>query len=131
MQNERESVSGLSFIEVVLILVLIALVGTMAIPQLVARQPHTLEGSMEPSKMETEHVVRVALSLANADLKQSPSVSSLALYVQAEQVEALDDGIRILWKEQAFTVATYTDANCGVPTRSTNDAVLCVGDAAG
>jgi type II secretory pathway pseudopilin PulG len=114
---------GFSLVEVVMILVVAGLIGSLAIPRYVGQSSEALMDA----KKDTSRVVKSAMVVALADTRDYPSVSKLASYVQADKVDVRSNGIEVTRDGTRFTVPTYVDVNCSKMTRAVNDIVQCVG----
>ena len=117
-------VFGFTLIELVLVLVIIGLLSAVAIPRYI-------EVNSKREHSEKQHLsnnVKSALVIAQADIRGTPNVSTLASYVQYENAMAISTGIQMQHKGKSLVVPTYVDANCTNPTKATHDMVQCVGD---
>jgi len=119
----RVSKSGFTLVELVLVLVIIGLLSAVAIPKYI-------EANNKKQISQENYAsgsVRTAWVVAKADIKQKPSVTVLASYVQAEKVNVTNEGIMFQQNGKALLVPTFMDDNCTEPTHSPNDQVACVG----
>jgi len=116
--------SGFTLVELVLVLVIIGLLSAVAIPKYI--EANTEQEVAE--KYQLSGSVKSALVVAQADISSSPSVKTLASYVQGDQVSVTGSGIELLHDGQSYMVPTYVDNNCSNPTSAASDMVKCVGN---
>ncbi|WP_455200563.1 pilin [Kaarinaea lacus] len=116
--------SGFTLIELVLVLVIIGLLSAVAIPKYI--EVNSEQDVAE--KNQLSGTVKTALVIAQADTSASPSVNTLATYVQGDQVKVANSGIVLLHDGESYMVPTYVDNNCSNPTSAASDRVKCVGN---
>ena len=116
---------GFTLVELIMVLVLVGLISTLALPRYVNHS----SDSLAAAKKDTGRVVKSAMMVAMADTHEFPTVRKLASYVRADEVNAVGKGIEVIRKGSRFTVLTYRDSNCSQKTHGVSDTVKCVGSA--
>jgi MSHA pilin protein MshA len=124
--TEVNEQAGLSLIELVALLVILALLGAMAVPRFSDMQEEALMAARQRSSI----AVKVAHSVATTRLQALPNVSELADFVAGEtSATPVANGIRITVNGEQHLVPTFTDSTCSSETSSVRDRVACVGSA--
>jgi len=116
---------GFTLVELIMVLVLVGLISTLAIPRYVSQSNEVLV----KAKKDTSRAVKTAMIVAMADNREYPRLTKLASYVQADKVTVVGKGIEVTRKGSSFIVPTYLDPNCSKLTHDNNDVVQCVGSA--
>ncbi|HEY5602293.1 MAG TPA: prepilin-type N-terminal cleavage/methylation domain-containing protein [Gammaproteobacteria bacterium] len=120
----RKLNSGFTLVELVLVLIIIGLLSAVAVPRYI--EINSEQNTAD--KREISGAVKSALLVAQADTRASPSVTTLASYVQADEVRVTNAGLLLQQKGKSYMVPTYVDNNCSDPTKNSNDMVRCVGE---
>ncbi|WP_455199156.1 type II secretion system protein [Kaarinaea lacus] len=112
---------GLTLIELILIMTMLAIVGVMTIPQMVV--------AADEAKDQARWDVSVAAKNSHMALIEQagdqPTVIAIAEQVTAGH--AVPGGIQVEVDGSSYTIPTYTNSLCNEPTRTINDKVGCVG----
>ncbi len=117
---------GFTLIELVAVLVIVALLGAMAVPRFVNVSNDALTAAQNGSVT----AVRTGHAMAIAKLKTLPKLDQLITYIGGKNVatNSAGKGIDVVINNVTYTVGTYSDTICSVPTAATTDLVGCVGD---
>jgi len=114
---------GFTFIELVLSITILGVVGVMTIPQYV----DAAQQALDDAKWEQSVVVKDKFVEVAATRGESPTVAVLAASLPGEVVSALPQGIHLMVSGEAYTIPTYSNSICTTLTNSVEEKVLCVG----
>lgn len=123
MKKSNMKHNGFTLVELIMVLVLVGLISSLAIPRYMNRS----DAALAQAKKDTSRAVKTAMIMAMADTHTYPDMSKLASYVQADRVKVVNEGLTVTRKGDQFTVLTYRDSNCSQHTQTTRDIVQCVG----
>ncbi len=116
-----ENRKGLTLIELILIMTMLAMVGVMTIPDMVV--------AADVAKDQAKWKVSVAAKNSHMALIEQtggePTVIAIAEQVATGQ--AVPGGIEVEVDGNSYTIPTYTNSMCNQPTRNISDKVRCVG----
>jgi len=117
--------AGFTIIELVAVMVILALLGAMAVPRFADVQTSALRAAQDGSS----NAVKSAHSIAIAENKVMPDVTTLATYVggQGGTATAAAGGVVVDISGTNYTVPTYTDSTCTALTLAVGNTVACVG----
>ena len=116
-----QKLAGLTLIETVLIMTILAVIGVMTVPKYVA--------AAEEAEAQAKWDISVAAKDSRIALTEQtgnqPTVITLAGQVTGGM--AVAGGIQVSVDGSSFTITTYTNSLCNEPTHNVNDQVGCVG----
>lgn len=115
-----QRLTGLTLIETILIMTIMAVVGVMTIPQIVV----AAEEAEAQAKWEISVTAKDSRIALTEQTGTQPTIIALAEHAGGKAVAG---GIQVNVDGDTFTVPTYTNSLCNEPTRSINDKVGCVG----
>lgn len=114
---------GFTFIELVLSLAVLGVVGAMTVPQYV----DAAQQALDDAKWEKSVAVKDKFVEVASTRNKIPTVAVLAAYLPGETAKALPEGIRLMVDGKAYTVPTYSNSTCTILTKNVEEKVLCVG----
>lgn len=118
--------SGFTLIELVMVIVILGILAASFAPKFVDLS----SDAAVATKAGASGAVKSALTVAIAENKANPTVTTLATYVQGAAVTAAATGINVGDIDGVAgdeIVPTYTDAACSAATAAVGNTVLCVG----
>ena len=116
---------GFTFIELMLGLVILGVVGVMAVPRYVDAAQQARDDSLWAQSVAVKDAHDAVINQHAV-----PSVSSLAAQVSGG-ASAVAGGVQVEVSGSRYVVPTYSNALCTEPTKSVHDTVSCVGSIAG
>jgi prepilin-type N-terminal cleavage/methylation domain-containing protein len=131
MKNDtKKSAQGFTFIEMIIGLVILGVVGVMAIPRYVDAAQQALDDSLWQQSVAVKNAHDQAVSRGGL-----PSVATLtATLVKSAghgEAQAVAGGVQVRVDGKSYLVPTYSNPLCTQATSSINDTVRCVGAIAG
>lgn len=118
-----EKLTGLTLIEVVLIMTIMAVFGLMTVPQYVA----AADEASADAKWEISVAAKNSQSALTEQTGNTPTVIALAEQLSGAGGMAVANGIQVKVDGDVHTIPTYTNSLCNKPTQTVNDQVGCVG----
>ena len=118
-----EKLEGLTLIEVVLIMTIMAVVGAMTVPQYVA----AADEASADAKWKVSVAAKNNQSALTEQTGSAPTIIALAEQMSDAGGIAVAAGIQVEVDGKTHTIPTYTNSLCNKPTRNINDHVGCVG----
>ena len=118
-----EKLTGLTLIEVVLIMTIMAVVGLMTVPQYVA----AADEASADAKWEVSVVAKNSQSALTEQTGSTPTVIALAEQLSGASGMAIAGGIQVKVDGNVHIIPTYANSLCNEPTQNINDHVGCVG----
>jgi type II secretory pathway pseudopilin PulG len=118
-----EKLTGLTLIEVVLIMTVMAVFGVMTVPQYVA----AADEASADAKWEVSVAAKNSQSALTEQTGSTPTVIALAEQLSVTGGMAVANGIQVKVDGGVHTIPTYTNSLCNKPTQNVNDQVGCVG----
>jgi len=115
---------GFTFIELMIGLVVIGLVGAVAVPSYVDAAQQAKDDSLWQQSVAVKNAHNALLGRGAI-----PTVTNLAAKISGN-AEAVAGGVQVVFSGESYVVPTYANALCTVPTQKLDDAVACVGSIA-
>jgi len=118
-----EKLTGLTLIEAVLVMTIMAVVGVMTVPQYVA----AADEASANAKWELSVAAKNSQGVLTEQTGSTPTVIALAEQLSGSGGIAVAGGIQVEVDGGMHTIPTYVNSLCNEPTRSVTDHVSCVG----
>ena len=112
---------GFTFIELMIGMVILGVVGAVAIPSYVDAAQQSKDDSLWEHSTTVKNTHDLLISHGSV-----PTVADLAAGVLGEAT-AVAGGVQVQHSGENFVVPTYSNALCTVPTQKVDEAVACVG----
>lgn len=119
----KKNAKSLSLQEIVVVLAMLAIIAIIVVP----RYLDLSSSALSSAKQEANQAVHSAFVIAEAELKDHPTVKQLAQYVLDDSAVAKAGGVYLQVDKEDYLVPTFTDVLCQKVTISINDKVGCVG----
>ena len=126
-----EKQQGVTVVDVFMLMVVLAIVAVVAIPQFSPKES-SLQQISESNGLSSDKV-KSAFALAIAKKGDFPTLSEIVEYIDADFASETNDLSGVMFRSQGKrnTVTTYSDSQCSVLTNTarlgTTDIVRCVG----
>ena len=115
---------GFTFIELMIGMVIIGVVGAVAIPSYVDAAQQSKDDSLWAYSTAVKNTHDILMSQGTV-----PTVADLAAG-QLGKAEAVASGVQVQLSGESYVVPTYSNALCTVPTQKVDETVACVGSIA-
>ncbi|MBL1276590.1 MAG: type II secretion system protein [Ectothiorhodospiraceae bacterium] len=112
---------GFTFIEMMIGMVVIGVVGAMSIPTYVDASQQKKDDSLWQHSVAVKDAHDTLLERGSV-----PSVADLAAHLPG-RIAAVAGGVKVEFSGVSYVVPTYTNGMCTIPTKSVDEAVGCVG----
>jgi type II secretory pathway pseudopilin PulG len=118
--------AGFALTESVVVLIILALLGAMAVPRFVDVSNDALVAARNGSVA----AVHNGYAMAIAQLKRVPQLGELVTFVGGHNVavDPANKGVQVTINGTAYVVQTYMDTSCTAVTGAATDTVSCVGE---
>ena len=115
---------GFTFIELMLGMVILGVVGAVAVPSYVNAAQEAKDDSLWEHSTSVKNTHDLLMSHGSV-----PTVADLAAGLMSDAT-AVVGGVQVQHSGENYVVPTYSNALCTVPTQKVNEAVACVGSIA-
>ena len=115
---------GFTFIELMLGMVILGVVGAVAVPSYVDAAQEAKDDSLWEHSTTVKNTHDLLMSHGSA-----PTVTDLAAGL-LNDAKAVAGGVQVKYSGGSYLVPTYSNALCTVPTQRVDEAVACVGSIA-
>lgn len=115
---------GFTFIELMIGMVIIGVVGAVALPSYVNAAQEAKDDLLWERSIAVKNTHDILMSHGTV-----PTVADLAAGLLGD-VEAVSGGVQVQLSGESYLVPTYSNPLCTVPTQKVDEAVACVGSIA-
>jgi prepilin-type N-terminal cleavage/methylation domain-containing protein len=122
--NTYSKSRGFTFIELMLGMVIVGVVGAVAVPNYVNAAQEAKDDLLWEKSVTVKNTHDILVSQGTA-----PTVDDLAAGLMGNY-KAVAGGLQVELSGQSFVVPTYANAMCTVPTQKLDETVACVGSIA-
>lgn len=122
--NTYSKSRGMTFIELLIGMVVIGVVGAVAVPNYVDAAQQEKDDSLWEHSTTVKNTHDQLMTLGAA-----PTVVDLTAGLLSE-AKAVAGGVQVQYSGESYVVPTYSNALCTVPTQKVDEAVACVGSIA-
>ena len=122
--NTYSKSRGFTFIELMLGMVILGVVGAVAVPNYVDAAQQSKDDSLWEHSTNVKNTHDLLMTHGSV-----PTVADLAAGL-LNKATAVAGGVQVEHSGESFVVPTYTNALCTEPTQKVDEAVACVGSIA-
>jgi MSHA pilin protein MshA len=128
-QYSKKYARGFTFIELIIGLVILGVVGVMAIPRYVDAAQQALDDSLWQQSVAVKNAHDLAVS--RGGLPSVAGLNATLTEMTGAQSDAMADGVQVRVAGKRYVVPTYSNPLCTQPTTTVDDTVRCVGAISG